>query len=183
MADPTGLWQEASTLADLGELTAQWLEGRITHLPAYYAPAPAPETTELIPRLAAYNRACYVTTTSQPGVPFGGEWTQRAYVEGFADEATVDAIEGAFLGTRLVALTTPPGRGNAIKVPVTMIAGAEPCTWLGEVAHPRSIVDEYLEDAPRAIPTLLDSWQVEVFDPEWGRNDLLWARLDMALRV
>jgi hypothetical protein len=62
------LWGQARTLADIGELTAQWLEGRITYLPADLGSAPDSETEALVPVLATVNRMGFVTDFSQPGV-------------------------------------------------------------------------------------------------------------------
>ena len=61
-------WASARTPADVGELTAQWLEGRIASQPGY-APGcgPDPETADLTGVLAACNRAGFITDTSQPG--------------------------------------------------------------------------------------------------------------------
>ena len=71
-------WRAARTLADLGELTAQWLEGKIASIPAVVPGCgPGEETAELIPVLAACNRAGYVTTVSRPGeepVPSPTSW-------------------------------------------------------------------------------------------------------------
>ena len=44
------LWAQTRTLADLGELTAQWLEGRIASVPGYCG-SPADETASLAPVL------------------------------------------------------------------------------------------------------------------------------------
>lgn len=120
----------ARTLEDLGELTAPWLEGRITFLPTYTLDTPAAETEGLIAHLAAFNRAGYTTTESQPAVPFDGHDGQRAFVSGFASEATVDAVEAAILGTRLIALVTPTGRDNPFHIPVTVMEDA-PCSFIG----------------------------------------------------
>jgi hypothetical protein len=57
------LWRTARTLADLGKLTARWLEGEITTTPSHLGP-PDSETTDLIPTLAAANRAGFVTDQS-----------------------------------------------------------------------------------------------------------------------
>lgn len=45
-------WQAARSLADLGELTARWLDGELKETPGHLGP-PDPETTELVPTLAA----------------------------------------------------------------------------------------------------------------------------------
>src|SRR6266536_3121043 len=60
-------WMSATSLAELGELTALWLEGEIGQAPTNLGP-PAGETAELIPVLAAVNRAGLVTDCSQPGM-------------------------------------------------------------------------------------------------------------------
>ena len=90
-------WEAARTLADLGELTAQWLEGAIASQPAYTPGCgPDPETAPLIPVLACCNRAGYVTNGSQPGEAGtgydGAWWEQRAAVEGFASPAVAERI-------------------------------------------------------------------------------------------
>ncbi|HEU5333839.1 MAG TPA: hypothetical protein VFU73_13760 [Actinocrinis sp.] len=181
MATGRTLWLNARTLEDLGELTAQWLEGRITFLPTYAAQTPAAETRGLIARLAAYNRAGYFTSESQPGVPLDEQGGQRAFVSGFASEATIDAVEAAILGTRLIALITPPGRDNPFRIPVT-IMDEDPCTFIGTPLSRADIVDFYGDDCPLAVPTLVNTWQLDMFDPEWGDNELLWETLAGALK-
>jgi len=62
-------WHGAHTLADLGELTASWLEGTLTTHAGYGDPdhpGPDPETAPLISTLAAVNRAGPLTISSQP---------------------------------------------------------------------------------------------------------------------
>lgn len=58
-------WARAQSLAELGELTALWLEERIVAHPSYGDLAP--ETFSLVALLARLNRAGFVTTSSQPG--------------------------------------------------------------------------------------------------------------------
>jgi len=100
-------WGTARTLTDLGELTAQWLEGKIGSVPGTMPGCgPDEETAELIPVLAACNRAGFVTVVSQPGeepaLGYDGQiWTQRAALEGFADTATLEALRRHTAGTRL----------------------------------------------------------------------------------
>lgn len=179
MTDDRRLWQRARTLADLGQLTAQWLEGTISYHPSYGAPEPHAETHDLVPALARANRAGYVTTNSQPGQPLTGGSGQRAYVSGFCTEQLADKIRAAILGTDLIALVTPAGWENYIQIPVTIDDGAE-FTWVGGTYDEANIEHFYAQDCPSALPALLAAWQVEVLDPAWGRNDLLWAALDRA---
>lgn len=177
MTNHRHLWRTARTLEDLGELTARWLEGSVTYLPAYYSTGPAEETGPLVPTLATLNRAGYFTTDSQPGDPLTGGYGQRAFVTGFCDEALLARIETLILGTDLIAVTTPPGCDNPTQITVT-IDGDSPFTWTGSSLDEDNIRHYYSADCPDAVHTLLNAWQVAVLDPVWGREDLLWGRLD-----
>ena len=53
-------WSQPLDLAELGELTAQWLEGSASS-PWYGGSPPDSETAPLVPFLAAMNRRGYVT--------------------------------------------------------------------------------------------------------------------------
>jgi hypothetical protein len=84
-------WQSARTLADLGHLMADWLEGGIASWPGY-APnwGPDDETTDLVPTLAALCRTGFVTTGSQPGDTGPGVdgrmYEQRSVVDGLVTD-------------------------------------------------------------------------------------------------
>jgi hypothetical protein len=116
---------------------ALWLEGEIASWPGY-APGYGPdeETRELIPTLAAANRAGYVTIGSQPGVDpepgFDGLiWTQKAAVEGFVVDhellrALVDAAESAGLDIEIADTLDTGERGI-----VVTLRGGEPYTGFG----------------------------------------------------
>lgn len=174
------LWRRARNLNDLGVFTALWLEGDITHLPAYHGAAPDPETVPLIGRLAAYNRAGLVTTCSQPGEPLEEGRGQRAWISGFCNEPTLDKIRAACLGTDLIVIYTPPYCESSTQVVVTINDHAE-CTWAGGALDEATIEQFYGQDCPNAIDALSEAWQVDIIDPRWGRNDLLWDRLTQAL--
>lgn len=171
-------WQQARTLAELGELTAQWLEGALAHQPMYLG-GPSPETLPLIPHLAAYNRAGFITGQSQPGIPFENGWVQRAWVHGFGGAETADKIESELLGTDLIVCTTPPGADNPTRICVTTNNGR--AHTIGGAMRAGYLAEQYREALPAALPALLNAWQIEVIDPRWGRNGLLWNRLDEAL--
>jgi hypothetical protein len=79
LTDPR--WAAAVTLGQLGELVAEWLEGRIAA--PIYGEGPAPETAALIPALAHLNRSGFVTLDSQPG-EIDDHWAQRAAVSGYS---------------------------------------------------------------------------------------------------
>lgn len=186
-------WFRASILSDLGRLTADWLQGRNLYLPAYAATCPDPETRELIPALAAANRAGYVTNSSQPGhdpeTGFDGwQWQQLAAVSGFCDEHTAATLLAMTEHTTgLVAYTWPPGskrRSDLHDVPATIRQDpASGDIWVNTVFGPplsrREVRSIYRGDLPRpAIKALQGAWQVTLFDPDYGRNDRLWPLLE-----
>lgn len=174
------LWHAARTLDDLGQLGAQWLEGRITYLPGYLAAGPEEETAPLVPFLAEANRNGYFTDFSQPGLTYPNGDAQRAAVSGFCSEDLANRIAAAALRTDLVAIVTPPGWDKPTQVPVTTDDG-EAFTWVGGGLGADNIDHLYGADCPDAVEALKSASYVEVFDPVWGRNDLLWERLSAVL--
>lgn len=175
-------WHSAWTLADLGELTAQFLEGQIQQSPTHCAP-PDPETTGLIPVLAAANRAGFVTHQSQPGIPRDEHgYAQRANVSGYAAPDAFARLMAAAAGADLIitaarALDESPAREFGPFFAITLDEGQE-CTWDG-IASSRSILDDsYGWDChPKVVDELFTAWQVTLIDPVWGRNDILWPVL------
>ena len=186
-------WGSARTLSDLGELTAQWIEGRIASQPGYCGPSDI-EDPALVPLLAALNRAGFVTTGSQfgesgPGYD-GAHWDQRAAVEGFT---------GRQMAVRLVRAARQAGLSMVLHSPeelprwryryhravvVTRRAG-EDRTRFGVQAPRRHIRDPHLGYGichPDAVNALCEAWQVTVIDPEWGRPDVLWRVLEQAIQ-
>lgn len=94
-------WYDASTLSELGELTAQWLTGELDNHPGSYGVED--ETHPIAADLARINRGGLVTYESQPG-KLGEAWSQKAAVSGFATPETWARIEAAvteFNRTRL----------------------------------------------------------------------------------
>jgi len=164
-------WAQARTLRDLGVLMARWMEGDITYQPGYGAAGPDPETDALIPFLSAANRAGFVTTFSQPGQPAEDGWCQRAAVEGFCDDQLADRLVDGLAGTDLVVLAHFPGCAGEVRVPVTLIGGGA-YTW---VPNPLDAfdIDQWYGESCR--PEALDA--MCVFDPVWGRDDVLWSEL------
>lgn len=180
-------WASARTLADLGNLTALWLEGEIPSQPGYAANCgPDPETADLIPVLAACNRAGFVTNGSQPGESGtgcgGARWDQRAAVQGFASMEATGRLLNILSGGGFIIRIERAGQRMSWKraVPVSLDDGSV-CTTFGAKLSRRFIRDDwegYGICHPDAVRALCDAYQVTVIDPEWGRNDRLWPALE-----
>jgi hypothetical protein len=187
-------WESARTLADLGELTARWLEGDLASRPGYLPGAgPDDETRPLVGVLASCNRAGYVTHGSQPGVVGVGEdstrWAQRAGVQGFASPEVADRIYDVAGQAGLTVILHAPAALPRFRtrygqvVPVT-VHEARPCTWFGAHLSRRHLRDAWTGYGichPHAVEALCAAWQVTVIDPDWGHNDRLWTVLRAAL--
>jgi hypothetical protein len=181
--DDAARWHGARSLADLGELTAQWLEGKHSYTLGYSGGVPDEETRPLVPILAAANRAGFVTHQSQPGEPHDKHGSaQRANVSGYAGPEAFARLMAAASGADLIitaarALDDSEERQFGPLFAITLDEGEE-FTWDG-IALSRSILDrDYGSDcAPGVIDELAAAWQVTLIDPVWGRNDVLWPVL------
>jgi hypothetical protein len=176
-------WKPARTLADLGHLTARWLEGDLASVPCYDG-APDDETLPLVPVLAAANCAGYVTGASQPGMT-SRRWVQRAAVQGFAGDAMAARIRDAARAAGLLVVAHSPRHlprwrtRYRCRCPVTL-AGGQVFTAFGAHLSRRFLHGErtgYGICHPDAVASLCSAWQVTVIDPEWGREGLLWRVL------
>jgi hypothetical protein len=186
------LWESAQTLADIGNFTALWLEGQIGSQPGY-APGCGPdeETADLIPVLAACNRAGFVTDGSQPGESCtgydGASWEQRAGVSGFACAELAARLRTAAEDAHLYVRVHEAPRwrfrfGTAI--PVTRREGRT-FTRFGArlpVRHLRDGWTGYGGCSRSAVREVCSAKQVTIVDPEWGRNDRLWPALERFAR-
>lgn len=177
-------WKTASTLPELGEVTAQWLEGRLASQPGYQPNyGPDEETLPHVGTLAAINRAGLVTGSSQPGevgIGWDGAWyEQRAAVEGLvaADgrllRRLVAAAESAGLLVVVHDRLDAPGTGA---VPVTT-RNTETVTAFGG-ALSRSDLRLLWQGFPRAQSLAAEAVQLTLVDPHWGPSSRLWDVLD-----
>lgn len=179
-------WRSASTLAELGELMALWLEGEIESQPGYQPRyGPDDETQELIPVLAAACRAGYVTTQSQPGAREigwdGAFWTQRAAVDGFVRDPQllrrlVDAAEEAGLDIVIRDQLDKPGEGA---VPATTRDG-EVVTAFGGALSARDLRLIWDGCSSEALDDVFTATQVTLIDPDFGPSSRLWTVLERA---
>ncbi|OEJ21579.1 hypothetical protein AS594_39290 [Streptomyces agglomeratus] len=179
-------WRAARSIADLGHLTALWLEGEVASHPSCATPnyGPDKETAHLVPILAAANRAGYLTDNSQPGLIERGSdgdlWEQRAAVIGWIhrdNQQLVRCITTAARDAGLLVCVDHPGSD----IPVTKvdgqdytIFGAVPPEYL-RVLWSARLIDRDL------FTTLTNAASITVVDPQYGRDSLLWPVLTKAL--
>lgn len=170
-------WVHAVSLEELGELVARWLGGDLSASLSQDGP-PDDETEPLISTLVEMNRTGYWTDQSQPGQA-DGSYFQRAHVSGYCSESVANAICAAAVGTELVVLALPALHDSCIQIPISRWSRIE-YTWAG--GH--TSVEEGLggQISPQALAEVATSWRVEVVDPSWGRDDLLWEVVLTALR-
>jgi hypothetical protein len=181
-------WAQARTLAEVGELTAQWLEGHIDSQPGYGGKVDVDEDDApgLTGTLAALNRAGFMTTSSQAGFDghdaAGVHWQQYAAVTGFATADTVGWLQHA-ADTNPGLHLTHCGRATSHAVdPVTWRDG-EVATDFGNRMPARDIRDDWVGYGvchPDAVDALVAAEQVVIRDTETGRNDRLWPVLRAA---
>ncbi|MFJ2007945.1 DUF6919 domain-containing protein [Streptomyces chartreusis] len=181
-------WRAARSIDDLAQLTALWLEGRITSHPGVMPHCgPDDETTSLVPVLALANRAGYLTDNSQPGIAetgFDGRWwEQRAAVTGWVrrDRAGIDLVN------RIVAAADAAGLivcadSHRTGIPVTRADGhiqtgfgAQQSTRDLRAIWPARLIHRDL------FRQLEGAIHLTVADPEYGRDSLLWDVLAQAL--
>lgn len=177
------IWYGARTLTDLAELTAQWLEGDLRSQPGY-APGYGPdeETRDLIPVLAKLNRCGVLTVSSQPGeqaVGYDGRWwKQRAAVAGFVSPEIARRLTEA-LPDELTVIVHEPYIPSAVNSAVVTTVDGESYTDFGAYRSPRQVRSEYAICHQLAQDAVAEAYQAIVFDPVWGRNDVLWPALEV----
>lgn len=176
---PSHDWAPSDVLQWGSNLVRAWLLGEVETTPWHLGP-PCSETAQITAWLLEFNRAGFVTTNSQPGLPLTPDgssmWRQRAWVDGTMTTSRARAIVTACQAHDLIALEWPAiGNGEDFakmrRVPVTEVDGEE-VTWM-----PIGIPSDLVEFAGLPGPGLS---QLTVIDLEWGRNDL-WATLAQAL--
>lgn len=179
-------WRSARTVADLGELMALWLEGRIGSRPGYQPRfGPDEETAHLVPTLAALCRAGYVTTGSQPGLAGTGVdglwWEQRAAVElvvtaPAAFHRLVDAVSAAGMTVRINDYRRGGVQDGAV---VVTTCDGEPMTGFGGRMSRADMAVQWRGIDYRLYDQVAHGTYVSVIAPEYGpAGERLWVVLD-----
>lgn len=174
------IWRDARSIGDLGGAMAGWLEGHITSQPGC-STGPDEETLPLVPVLARLNRRGWVTTMSQPGY-VGGDWHQRACVEGWirADDPLLLRIVRAARAAGLIVTAYGAGRTVGPRKGLSVSRrGDESRTGCGGRygrSHHRAELPGIGRRARRQLAR--HGVVLAVIDPVWGRDDVLWSVLD-----
>jgi hypothetical protein len=168
------VWRAIRTHEDFGDAMAAWLEGRCAYQPGYYGTAPDDETQSLIPTLVMINQLGLVTINSQPGVPIDEHGNgQRAFLDGVCSAEIAGQVCDALQGTELVVVAFPPMTGGRGQIVITLDEWSE-FTWCG-IHYPEAEADMYGDEVgPELADLVRSSWMLQIIDPHWGRNDLLW---------
>jgi hypothetical protein len=188
-------WRRAESFEDLCALGERFVSGALGHFPGWGAPDLDEESDALVEELTRANRGGFLTTASQPGRPFapghdGRAWAQRAFVCGFAREATHQGLIGVAAPLGLWCISgehggaTRPLHGassDAVTAPIPVgLADGVPYLFAGHDAHTTELelfAGEVGAGALRALAAARFVWLV---DPVWGRRDALRAALDAA---
>ena len=187
------LWKTARTLADLGELMAQWLEGDLRSRPGYYGPTDL-DSTELTALCVDLCRAGVVTFESQGAQTweddYAGVGRARVFIEAFVGDEHLGGLRDVCrdAGLTLIAHRTPPRRWfgsfrstGADEIPV-VLHGERTALSVGSPIDRRYVDLMWDGVSDEAYDAVAAAWQVTIIDPEWGRNDRLRLALDMWTR-
>ncbi|MFD6891937.1 DUF6919 domain-containing protein [Streptomyces sp. NPDC059957] len=179
-------WKSARTLADLGELTAQWLEGTLASQPAYLPNCgPDEESAELLDSLAALNRHGYLTTCSQPGtagIGYDGRWwTQHAAVEGYlTDLSLYRRLLDAAAELALIVVVDDRGADHRDEPFVVTHVDGDPYTAFGARLGAVDLSAQYAVLHPEARRELAGAIHLAVIAPHYGpaAHRAMWRALD-----
>lgn len=179
MGDPDPGWAHAQSFAELCRLGARFVLGEIQSFPGWGAPDLDEESDALVPALARANRGGLLTTASQPGRPFGPghdgrAWAQRAFVAGFAEDATAGKLAAAAARAGLWCAAHPGS--DALAAPVGLADGV-PYLFAGHDARAAELALFEGEVGSGALAALATACFVWLVDPVWGRRDALPAAL------
>jgi hypothetical protein len=180
------LWLQARTLGDACELTASYLEGVVAFFPGHFD-AIDTETGPIAAELAQINRLGLWTQESQPGASSEAE-RQREFLHGLCDESTAKKLEDLSNRTDLVTLSFLPGTSSFGQIPATASPDRGASLRLGQslsLYQPESdALQVLLEHTTRDLAIVaIDLWEVQIFDPIWGRTGLLFPSVIETLTV
>jgi hypothetical protein len=199
-------WRAARSFADLCELGARFVEGKIAFFPGWNAPDLDVESDEIARVLARLCRAGFLTVASQPARPMIGGGGQRAFVAGFATPELARALRRSVsedlvfvvheFGAKASAdeeggCLAPVARISRLRclAPPEPVRQGEPVSLHDGVAHAFAGHDARAEEivcfedhiAAEALAELSAQAWVSAYDMQWGRTDTLWNHIERVL--
>jgi hypothetical protein len=106
-------------------------------------------------------------------------------VAAFCSPETASALLALSTRTGLVTVAHAPGETSSASIPVT-VQDDDVVTVLGSSEGPvgeDQLRDWAAETNETLALVLADAWYVEIFDPVWGRNDVLLTAVFEALQA
>lgn len=178
---PARAWQRARSFTELCALAERFLTGELPYFPGWMAPDIDEETDALVPYLSAATRQGLLPTASQPGAcparsHDGKPWKQRAFVVGFASPAFAADLHARCAPTALEVRCFDALESGGEPVPCG-IQGEREYLWIGSAQGPDELAIFAEAVHPMALRDLRAMHYLCVWDPEWGRDELLWPIL------
>ncbi|MFH9425482.1 DUF6919 domain-containing protein [Streptomyces sp. NPDC017529] len=177
-------WRSARTLADLGQLSADWWEGSVRSLPGYRAGhRPHPSLAAHVPVLAAANRAGFLVTSAQVGLATARR-RQKSAVQGFVtDPALVRRLVGAAetAGLGLVLHDWYDAFYAEHTGGITVTRTLHSTGVFGQALAVEDIKASWPR-LPHAVDAVVPALQITLADPDFGPGDLVWNTLADAVR-
>jgi hypothetical protein len=174
-------WKKARSFAELCELAARFVEGRIAFFPGWNPRELDGESDAIAPLVARACRAGFLTVASQPArAPSSGN-AQRAFVCGFARRSLARAL-GRDVAPGLVLVRYGCGwRTQPLEPEDVSLHGRVAHAFTGHDARN----DEYGIFADCVSPAAFDelrgqAW-VSFHDEKWGRKRALWKHIERVL--
>ena len=173
------VWRNATSFLELRELNARFIEGDLKFHPDYSGDGLNSESDPIAKYLAAFSRAGFLTTGSQPGVS-GPDYKQRAWVEGFASERVALRLERLDLISSLYVMVATPRDDAGTRIAVT-VDRFRKFTEAGCVEWKYALQEFEKECSEEALNALKSSYYACVIDLEWGRENYLWETVAQEL--
>ena len=172
-------WKLATTFPELCELMALFIEGKLPFHPGCTGDSVDDETMPLVPYLAPFNRAGFLTTVSQPGERDPG-YKQRAFVEGFTSHRVALRLQRLDLMSSLYVVVATPGVNAGNRMAGTA-EGFRKYTEAGYVDWEDALKGFEKVCGEQAVRALKTNYYASIVDLEWGRSGYLWETIEQGL--
>ncbi len=180
-------WKAAKSFDDLCQLMAMFVLGELKYSPGHYAEVVTEETQRIASYLARINRAGFLTTDSQPGLPVKNKSGQRAYLCGYIEPSVAAELSARLIPTDLYFNEFQPfeplwrsGEVGEHRIIVTMSNGT-PLTSVPNCNSSSELQTFWENVGQKACDDLEQMNYAIVIDFQWGRTDELFRQIADAL--